>query len=374
MLGVMIAHFGWIFSSLHADFTFGIAMSHYLEFSAPTFMLVSGALLGYVYEMRNRELGNFALKLMDRGLFLLTVGHLIIMAAYISYAGERGGAIRFGQITDAIGLAIIIGPILIVQFNARKRVLIGVSLFVLTWVGIEFLQPQSAIGLFFKDTLFGAELQRRSSWSYNFPLIPWISVYIVATALGQRLAALRKTDNDSAFIRQLLKFAAIGLAATLLMKLAWVGVDSVMELEHSVGSVGHFVYTLIDPFQKWPPSPAYIIYHCSLAMLLLATLFFLERKGLFSRLLAMLGVIGKNSLFVFLFQEHVYVSLLWMVNPPFNQYWVGILASTIALNIAAVYAWNHYASAKFFTVGFGTLWGPRTFNTPEKISTHSRPD
>ena len=92
MIGVMTAHFGWIFSKLHAEFTLGIELAKRFEPSAPTFMVISGFLLGYIYEMRHRELGSYALKLMDRGLFLLTVRQLVIMAAYLSYSGGLCGA------------------------------------------------------------------------------------------------------------------------------------------------------------------------------------------------------------------------------------------------------------------------------------------
>lgn len=371
MLGVMTAHFAWIFSSLHAEFTLGIVLANYAAPSAPTFMLISGSLLGYVYEMRDRQLGKFALKLMDRGLFLLTAGHLIIMAAYISYAGGIRPAATYGQITDAIGIAIIIGPLLVTHVGAKGRILIGLSLFVLTWIAIAFWEPQAAAGQWLKDTLFGAELERRSRWGYNFPLVPWVSLYIIATALGQHLAKLRKRGDDRKLNRRLFIFAAVGLGATLAFKLFWRAADSFFDIDTSSSSLGYVVYSLTNVQLKWPPSPAYFVFNGAISTALLAVLFFFERKGLFSKILRLLSTIGQNSLFVFLFQEHVYVSLLWMANPPLNQWWTGIFVFTLFINVAAVYVWRRFAATGVFTVGFGNVWGPRSFGSCPRRAAHN---
>ncbi len=363
MLGVMAAHFGWIFSSLHTDFAAGIAMSKYFEPSAPTFMLISGLLLGYIYEKRNRDLGAFALKLMDRGLFLLTVGHIVIMLAYVFYSGGLAAAATYGQITDAIGLAIILGPILISYTTARTRIALGLGLFVLSWILIVLWDAQGTVAQWFKDTMFGAELERGSRWGYNFPIVPWVGLYIVATAFGQHVANLRAKGSDRRLILRLFMYAAIGFSVWLSLKVGWALLQKVVDIDTSVGSLGYVLYSHTDAHQKWPPSLAYYVFNCSISMMLLGTLFYFEISGLFRKLLLMLAVIGQNSLFVFLVQEHVYVSLLWIVDPPLNQLWFGIFLITILINVTAVYVWQRFASTKFFTVGFGRVWGPRTFDS-----------
>ncbi|MEO1245967.1 MAG: heparan-alpha-glucosaminide N-acetyltransferase domain-containing protein [Pseudomonadota bacterium] len=358
MLGVMTAHFGWIFSSLHPEFTLGIQLSTYFEPSAPTFMLISGALLGYIYEKRQRQLGAFATKLIDRGMFLLTAGHLVIMLAYLSYAGGLAGAVTFAQIIDAIGVAIIVGPILISRLGAGARLALGVGMFAMTWLAIALWHPDSAGLQWLKDTLFGAELDRRSQWGYNFPLVPWISVYIVATALGQKLAIARIERGDAAVIRLLLGYAAIGFATVVALKLGWRLLQGQFSGDVVPGTHSYVLYSLTDVHRKWPPSPAYFVYNTSISMLLLAGLFHIEQKGWLRKSMALLTLIGQNSLFVFLVQEHVYVSWLWLANPPM-QYWALAYLVTIGVNLAALFLWVRIGATRYFTVGFGSAWGPR---------------
>ena len=173
--------------------------------------------------------------------------------------------------------AIFIGPFLVTRISAKGRILLGLSLFVLTWTAITFWEPQAAVGQWIKDTLFGAELERRSRWGYNFPLVPWISLYIVATPLGQHLAILRMSGDDRDVIRRLLLIVAMGIALVAAVKLLWFGIKSIADIDSSVGSIGYVLYSLTDVNLKLPPSFAYFVFNCSISIMLLATLFFIER-------------------------------------------------------------------------------------------------
>jgi uncharacterized membrane protein len=371
MLGVMVAHFAWIFSALHEEFTTGLEIAKYVKPAAPTFMLISGALLGYIYETRNRQLGTFGIKLIDRGLFLLIAGHIIIWLAYIPYAGGPGNAARFGQITDAIGVAIIMGPFLVTRLGARNRVILGCTAFLLTWLAIAFWYPQGDYGQWVKDTLFGPELGRSSRWGYNFPIVPWVSVYIIATAIGQHLARARASRSEGSFALHLFILGGAGIAAFGTIKIAWQIAKHFYDIDVTRSLVAEYLYTHTVAGFKWPPVLSYYVFFCSISLILLGALFYIEKRQLFPRMVSLLTIIGQNSLFVFLLQEHVYVSLLWSLNPPLNQFWPMILLATILVNILAVYVWKRFAGTYVFTVGYGRVWGPREAiaKRPESIST-----
>ena len=371
MLGVMIAHFSWIFSSLHEEFTAGLEIAKFVMPAAPTFMLISGALLGYIYETRDRQLGTFGIKLVDRGLFLLIAGHFIIWLAYIPYAGGMANAATFGQITDAIGVAIIMGPFLVTRLGASARVMLGCAAFLLTWAAIAFWYPQGDYGQWVKDTLFGAELGRRSRWGYNFPIVPWVSVYIIATAIGQHLARSRAARSESRFAMHLLLLGAAGIASFFAIKIAWRIASHFFDLDVTQSFAAEYLYAHTVAGFKWPPGLSYYVFFCSISLILLGTLFHLEKRRLLPLVMSLLTVIGQNSLFIFLLQEHVYVSLLWSLNPPLNHFWPLILLATILVNILAVYAWKRFAGTYVFTVGYGRVWGPRKAiaKRPESVST-----
>ena len=362
MLGVMTAHFGWIFSELHPEFGLGLALAKYLDVSAPTFMVISGALLGYVFERRGRKLGAFALKLMDRGLFLLTAGHLLICAAYVAYATGPYGALAFAQITDAIGLAILLGPFLVVRTSAKTRIFIGISLFVTSWVAVGVWLPESSVGQWVKDTLFGAELSRQSRWGYNFPVAPWISVYIVATALGQHMASVRHHSGDLALLRRMLTVGAVLLFSACCVKAVW-GMASYSGLA-ATESAGwpRLLYALTEFHQKRPPGLGFFLYTTSVSLGLLAALFLVERQRILGAPMSLLTAMGRNSLFLFIVQEHVYVSWLWLANPPLAS-WPLTYSATVIVTLGALWVWRRLGSTALFTVGFGRWWGPRSFDT-----------
>ena len=361
MLGVMTAHFGWIFSDLHPEFQLGHILTKYLDVSAPTFMVISGALLGYIYEKRERRLGDFALKLMDRGLFLLTVGHLVISAAYIAYASERYGAMTFAQITDAIGLAILVGPLLVTRTSALTRVVVGISLFLMSWIATAGWLPESSTGQWIKDTLFGAELGRQSRWSYNFPVIPWMSVYIIATALGQYMAKLRRETNHSALLYRMLGIGGLLLFAATSVKALWIAASYSGFAATLTDSRQALLYALTEFHQKRPPGLGFFLYTTSVSLMLLSLMFFFESRRVFRKPMSLLTAMGRNSLFLFLLQEHVYVSWMWMAQPKLAS-WPLAYSVTVAAILAALYVWQKFGSTSFFTVGFGRWWGPRSFD------------
>src|SRR5690606_20104066 len=120
--------------------------------------------------IRAGDIARLAGRLVDRGLFLLSVGHILISMAYVVYAGGWGPAFRYAQITDAIAVAIVVGPVLIAQTSSRTRILLACSLFAASWLAIASWRPDTPATLWLKDTLFGNEPGRYSQWSYNFPI------------------------------------------------------------------------------------------------------------------------------------------------------------------------------------------------------------
>jgi uncharacterized membrane protein len=367
MLQVLIAHFAWIYFARHPEFTLGPLLSKAMSPAAPTFMVISGFLLGYIYETRQHRLGDFGLKLIDRGLFLLTIGHVIILLAYLAIADGVAGALRYGQVTDAIGLAIILGPILIVRWPIRARVGVAVALFIACWLAIAFWHPPATSGQWIKHTLFGT-VTPGNQWSYNFPLLPWLCLYLAATAIGQHIATLRRAGREHQTARVLLTYAAAGFAISVAAKAAFWGVALFIAPSSDLFSV---LIAFTDPLQKFPPGLGFFAATGGAALLLLTVVFFAEQRGWFTRGLKFASMIGQHSLFVFLVQEHVYVTWLWLLDPPYSRVlWPLLLVATIAVVLGITVLWDRVGGTHYFTVGFGKIWGPRRFfdATPQPVA------
>jgi hypothetical protein len=75
-------------------------------------MIMSGVMLGYLHRSNANKFQRIQTKLIDRGLFLLTIGHVLIALAHSGVAGGILEAFNWGFITDAIGVSIINFPVL----------------------------------------------------------------------------------------------------------------------------------------------------------------------------------------------------------------------------------------------------------------------
>ena len=53
----------------------------------PAFMIMSGVMLGYLHRSNANQFQRIQTKLIDRGLFLLTIGHILIALAHSGVAG-----------------------------------------------------------------------------------------------------------------------------------------------------------------------------------------------------------------------------------------------------------------------------------------------
>lgn len=94
---------------------------------------------------RRRSFSHFRRKLVDRGVFLLLVGHAVL--AVIGALSGAGFAYAYSieYITDAIAVAIIVGPWLVVTLRQKWRLLLAAGIFGLDLCAIMFWQPSAAL-------------------------------------------------------------------------------------------------------------------------------------------------------------------------------------------------------------------------------------
>src|SRR5689334_2411957 len=90
-------------------------------FASPTFVLVSGTLLGYLLATQGAEGIPRRVRLIDRGLFLLTVAHILIAYAYYLRDHDLVGSATRVYMTDAIGVSLIIGTAIVPRTSVRSR-------------------------------------------------------------------------------------------------------------------------------------------------------------------------------------------------------------------------------------------------------------
>ena len=297
--------------------------------ASPTFMLVSGMMAGLLAETRGERFAAVRRDLASRGLFLLTVGHALIMVSFLpSYT--LVDALWRGFITDAIGLAIIVGPWLVARTSATARAALALVLYALTlWLVVQWRPVVESPEWIARFALVGPD---PGAPRFNFPILPWLALYLAGTTLGGWLGAQQRSGALAAAER---RFVLVGLAAFTVA----ISLKAGFWLARNAGLLGgqaDLVYAATSPFQKLPPSPAYFLGFGGLGLILTALLLQADRRRLAPRALEWLSVFGRASLFVFLLQFFVYNVLFYYLSLPYSPLWpLAYAASVLAVHAAA---------------------------------------
>lgn len=314
--------------------------------ASPSFVGVSGIVVAYLCRVNPAGMPSLRRKLIDRGLFLLLVGHfLLAFPAYIQL--HDTSAFQFEMITDAIAVLIIVGPSLVMWTSARTRLVIGAVLLLISW-SVQYLwEPRSHFVLLFMRYAFGLPTEATVT---GFPFVPWLGVYVLATTLGERLIDNTRTSeappNGNVLLRPGIVALSIGAAITIARHAISAWAPSFAS-EHA---------TLLRFFaagRKFPPGPVYLLLFGGAGLILIAKSFTIARNGSWSALTRPVSAIGQASFFVFILQAYVYVLALPAIGLPYPQLWPVYYAASIVGFFAAATMWNSLGANRFFSVG---LW------------------
>ena len=91
--------------------------------ATPSFVLISGVTLAVLFARSRSGFAATRDRLVDRGLFLILVGHPLFMVANRYMESSWADAIRVVFITDTIGAAVIVGALVIARAGPRTRLL-----------------------------------------------------------------------------------------------------------------------------------------------------------------------------------------------------------------------------------------------------------
>ncbi|MCC6397965.1 MAG: DUF1624 domain-containing protein, partial [Bacteroidetes bacterium] len=302
MLFVFFSHFVEVFFRRH-DVPVGLS---YLitMIASPAFIVISGLMLGVLYQRRKDDFGETKSRFIRRGFFLITVGRLLIYLAHVPFAGGWEEALRWGFMTDTIGVCIILGPVLMPKLSSRSRLGAGILLIGLSWVALQTWTPAGTTGVALKELFIGPFAGKLRFFADVFPVLPWLGLYLAATSLGEFLGKLLKAQGEEGLGRMVCRFGlgCIGIA---------VGVVLLRHLlqRMDAGLWGAEALAFFSPFQKLPPSPVYFLFYGGCALIMLALLLKFRHVRPVGLYIAAAEVLGRTSLFVFIVQYFVYFSV-----------------------------------------------------------------
>jgi uncharacterized membrane protein len=192
MLLVYMSHFGAMYFGTAGDET-GSRLASLMGWPAsPTFIVLSGVLLGLLRQQQSARFPSFSWKMMDRGIFLLVPAHLLIIVAHwIPFHSTK-----FVFITDAVGVCMLVGPWLVIWLSGAARMIFSIALFALCWFIYLTWQPIDEVTIFARTVLIGRPIMKEG-W-ITFPILPWLAAYVASTVLGESIAHWQASPRGSA--------------------------------------------------------------------------------------------------------------------------------------------------------------------------------
>jgi uncharacterized membrane protein len=354
MLFVCLSHFAYAY--------FGELPSHALEshvatrialIASPTFVSLSGILLGFLFRANPSGMPALGAKLVDRGLFLLTVGHVLIALAHIPTAGGLGPAFEWGFITDAIGIGLLVGPGLVQHVPSRRRLVLAAALYALSWVTVVAWNPEASIIERIKEYLVGSAifLPGHPKLVFEcFPILPWLAVYLAATVLGEALGERYQASRRAAAATLVTRLAIACLLGAVAFKIVPRLLTAIGVLPPDI-----LIWTLGWPFQKQPPAPTYLGLYAGAGLLLLRTIMAVDEHPRARGWLAPAAMLGRVSLATFIAQYYVYFTVLKLWSPPYTPWWPLLFVISFAIVFGISTLWNRLGNNEIFSIGYRWL-------------------
>lgn len=289
MVFVLLSHFAFLYFTAPEQKIWRDLLTRIGMVATPTFVILSGIVLGVQYHAAGAGFERIQARLIDRGLFLLVVGHVVISLALRQFDNSA----LFVYSTDGLGIAMIAGALLVPKLSWRSRIGVSVSAYVISWLAVYFWEPTPGIhGLqAIKEVMFGS-FSPTVLGDESFAVVPWFGVYLTASLFGERLAALRAQGAIRRLATELAVLGGGGITAMAMVKVA------ALELGLSP-LTGHVTTALLRVGQKAPPAPLYLLFYGGIGLMLIYGCLVAETRNYARRALRCAELVGEASLFVF---------------------------------------------------------------------------
>jgi hypothetical protein len=350
MVLVCLSHFadGYLFPSGATGV--GRIIKEICVSATPTFVLLSGMMVGYLHAHHPAGFSAVRSKLADRGLFLLSICHVLIALFTSALFGGLAASCKIFFVTDMLGVALIAVPPLVERWSSRRRALTGALVFGASSLASTVWHPHPGAVNALTEILFGQGADDGTRvLLYTFPLVPWLAVYLAATALGGYVARMLGEGRHLALARRFATAGLVGLALAadiLLLRLLFDG------------DPPYAIHQLTSPMVKTPPSPAFICFNLGIGMLVLSAALAASVHRRWVTVVRALSLIGQASLFVFVIEYFIYDFALFEVHPRYTSVWPLLFAFSLGMIWVLAALWAKRGYNRFLTVGYGRVADP----------------
>jgi hypothetical protein len=251
---------------------------------------------------------------LNRGLFLLTVGHLLIALAESHLRGSLWLTMRGVTVVDEIGLctftAAFFVQTLAIPRHCKSIATVGALVLAVAWLANIYWIPQDPAALTVEKALIGGNASF-ANFVAHAPVLQHVAIYLIGLPLGHQFASLvRREVAYRAVAARLMSIGALLVSAALGLRLVRYALDHLLALRDPV------IDLTLKITEKTPPSPGYLMFFGGCAFLLIGILFRASETAGARALgtLRWLAVIGRASLVVFILQYFLYWTLPDLLN------------------------------------------------------------
>ena len=348
MLLVFTAHFTAVYLARHTASVLAELPLLVGMIASPTFALMSGTMLGTLFVLQRSTFDALRLKLIDRSLFLLTVAHVLIACSRLVYERHPLDALRMTFMTDAIGVSIIVGVLIIDRVSSRTRLLAGAFLYLFSSAQSLLWLPHGHAAHLVKEILVGA--YPLSALAYTVPIIPWLGVYLACTAFGEHVGELYRRNDTRGVEVRFFMLGTLSLACGIGLHLFGSVVDPARP-HPGKQHLMELIEPLFSPTMKLPPEPAYLLFFGGLGALLVWGIAVLDHRGIASAVTRWAAMLGRCSLVVFIAQFYVYYSVIGAAHVPYTRAWPALFAATLVVISLFAAWWDARSLNSALTIG-----------------------
>ena len=363
MFFVCVSHFADIFFTGASPFIDLISsLSHKIgRVGTPTFVILSGLVLGYLFKTKGDHFKASRLHLIDRALALLITGHILIVACIVTKLGLAVGT-RIAIVTDMIALCVILGSHLITVTPLYSRIILGLAIYAISWITVIAWHPGPRLLHTIKDIIVGDVPLSSGRGTFFphpifFPILPWFAVYIVSSCLGERIASLYHNGMQQTAYRSLFKIGGLLLGIGLTLKM----IQELLFHFHAL-ETDSIISVLLYSSQKFPPGVCYLLVYGGTALLLTSFFLWIEVAGIFKRVSEAMRTMGQASMGVYAAQFFIYYTIFYLLASHTNLapfylspiYWF----ASLYLLFKFAQLWNRAGLQSFLSVGYPFLQYP----------------
>ncbi len=345
MIFVCLAHFTGIYLWNTGPHELANYLGTVGMIASPTFVAVSGMMVGFFSATDPAAFRDLRIKLLDRGVFLLLVGHFLLAITVTRSLAGFAATYRSSFITDAIAVSIMIVPWLMSELEAAPRLAIAASVFLLNCVAVVQWHPAAAALVSVKRYLVGIPSVSAGEEFLGFPVIPWFAAYLAATVLGELLGKMYAGGEQK---RAHLLLARIGGVSFLVAGLLDWATDAMRRAQVGPEWSPTFLFAI---YQKFPPGPVYVGFFGGAGIMLLAAILEIDRLGALPRVMNKLREVGRASLFTFVAQYALYVALMGRLHLPYTPLWPLLFLFSLVILARGAATWDRHNGNRFLTVG-----------------------